>query len=82
MLTCLSTPAAVQSHDARVMAAWKAQQAVWAQQAAHLSAVAAKHPAQLALTSGERVRHTPARARACALRWIVHKRKGEMTQLM
>jgi hypothetical protein len=35
------------------MSAWEAQQVVWAQQAAHLSAVAAKHPSQLALTSGE-----------------------------
>jgi hypothetical protein len=43
----------MQSHDARVMSAWEAQQAVWQQQARHLAAVAAKEPSQLALTSGK-----------------------------
>ncbi len=42
-----------QSHDARVMSAWEAQQAEWDRQAQHLSAVAAKHPAQLALNAGK-----------------------------
>lgn len=42
----------LQSHDARVMAAWDSQQAAWQQQARHLAAVAHKDPEQLALLTG------------------------------
>jgi hypothetical protein len=47
-------PLCSQSHDARVMSAWEAQQAEWARQAHHLAAVSAKHPSQLSLNTGKK----------------------------
>jgi hypothetical protein len=56
----------LQSHDARVLAAWQQQQDVWQQQARHLAGVAGKDPSQLALTSGEGDAGTAAAAAAAA----------------
>jgi hypothetical protein len=50
LLPCCLLP---QSHDARVMSAWEAQQAQWQAQARHLAALLGQHSGQLALTTGQ-----------------------------